>query len=103
MPLSRSLPLGRGRGLPNVTASPTELFATASGLPLLLTLAVLLLHLACCAVQGACGASDVDDADSDAGGLSYRSTPGRMATPKEEVDAIATGMVDRGVEPLIPS
>ena len=37
--------------LPNITSSPVELFQTASGLPLLLTLAVLLLHIwaaACC-------------------------------------------------------
>ena len=41
-----------------LASSPTELFETAAGLPLLLTLAVLFLHLTCCVLQRSCGSSD---------------------------------------------
>ena len=41
--------------------SPTELFNTAAGLPLIITLAVLLLHASCCALQYACGAGSGDE------------------------------------------
>lgn len=67
--------------LPTLVSSPAELFQTAAGLPLLLTLAVLLLHLACCGLQAACGSANEADADDDA----------KARAPREEVrEAIAT-------------
>ena len=47
--------------LPNITSSPAELFQTVSGLPLLITVVVLLLHLCCCVCQSACGSPDEGD------------------------------------------
>ena len=38
-----------------LASSPAELFHTASGIPLILTLLVLALHAGCCALQYACG------------------------------------------------
>ena len=42
----------------NLISSPEELFQTIQGLPFMLTLGVLLLHLTCCTLQWACGAGD---------------------------------------------
>jgi hypothetical protein len=48
-----------------ITSSPAELLQTAAGLPLLLTLVVLVLHAACCAFQLSCaGCRDDDDGAS---------------------------------------
>ena len=47
---------------PKLVSSPAELFQTATGLPLVLTLLVLLAHLACCVLQRACGSGDAGDA-----------------------------------------
>ena len=50
---------GEGPSSPvRISSSPIELFQTASGLPLLLTLGVLLLHAVCCVLQLSCGAND---------------------------------------------
>ena len=46
-------------------SSPAELFQTAAGLPLLLTLSVLLLHITCCAMQVACGSSIAGTEESE--------------------------------------
>ena len=61
--LSFMLPAsGDGPSSPvRISSSPVELFQTASGLPLLLTLGVLLLHAVCCVLQLSCGASDDED------------------------------------------
>ena len=48
-----------------LSSSPVELFQTASGLPLLLTLGVLLLHSVCCVLQFSCGASHENDEGSN--------------------------------------
>ena len=67
-----------------LSSSPVELFQTAAGLPLLLTLGVLMMHATCCALQLSCGSSDDGDAtDSGAG----EATPSRDALN----DTIANG------------
>ena len=60
-----------------LASSPVELFQTAAGLPLLLTLGVLLMHATCCALQLSCGSSDDADAAADSG--SGGATPSRDA------------------------
>ena len=66
-----------------LVSSPVELFHTAAGLPVLLTLAVLMMHLLCCALQSACG-SGSDEA--------YDTFATSARTPREEVkEAIALG------------
>ena len=47
----------------NITSSPADLFQTAAGLPLLLTLAVLVLHATCYVIQLSCGAGEDGEAD----------------------------------------
>ena len=60
-PLDLVLPSsGEGPAAVRISSSPIELFQTAAGLPLLLTLGVLLLHAACCVLQLSCGATDED-------------------------------------------
>ena len=66
-----------------MVSSPVELFHTILGLPMLLTLAVLILHLTCCMLQSACGSARDDEQDTLA-------TSAR--TPREEVrEAMARG------------
>ena len=61
-PLDLVLPSsGEGPVAVRISSSPIELFQTAAGLPLLLTLGVLLLHAACCVLQLSCGATDDED------------------------------------------
>lgn len=55
------LSMSREDGLPALPSSPAELFQTAAGLPLLLTLFVLVLHGGCCALQLTCGGSFLDE------------------------------------------
>lgn len=51
-----------------LVSSPAELFSTASGLPFMLTLAVLMLHLCCCGLQSVLGSGDgEEDADDEKG------------------------------------
>ena len=50
-----------------LASSPSELFRTAAGLPLLVTMLVLFLHASCCALQLACGSNilgEHDEADA---------------------------------------
>lgn len=49
----------------SLTSSPAELFHTAAGLPLLVTLMVLVLHATCCALQHICGSKGFADDYSD--------------------------------------
>ena len=100
--------------LPNVTSSPTELFATAAGLPMLLTFAVLLLHVGCCALQAACGSPAADEDDESAasdrsGGLGLGAKAARASgggaageTPREELKEAIARSGHRAVDaPLI--
>ena len=48
----------------DLVSSPVELFHTAAGLPVLLTLAVLMMHLLCCALQSACGSGSDEAYDT---------------------------------------
>ena len=82
--------------LPNLVSSPAELFATASGLPLLLTLAVLLLHACCCSLQACCGGGDGADDDDASKGSGEREAV--RAAVKSGGEGAAPGKAPRPVE-----
>ena len=87
---------GRWIGAPlpmptNISSSPGELFETAAGLPLLLTLAVLILHATCYAAQLLCGGRE----DTE---------PEDFLSPRDAMNAtIARGGLRADQAPLLPS
>ena len=93
-PLHAGRWLGAPYAMPtNISSSPAELFQTAAGLPLLLTLAVLALHATCYALQLACGGSEDVDAASD-----------DVRTPRDLMrESIARGGVRAEQAPLLPT